>query len=421
MVRPTAAPAPKAPASQDHVALAAGRTGSVPPALTATDGLPVVTAAVSLDDKGRIVGADGRPYGGVELFYDEKQDRVLDSTHKAFDANQIGSQPHSSEAAHATDAKHGHPLTGVMLDENNRLVTPDGQPFMGWELTYDAANDRVLDAQGQTVDPKKLPGWVSSKERTKDDATIVRQIRVGAAVASGLAWAGVDGLWYRRSLAGMQGRVGSLQASTQAFAKGQSLSGRLAETPVVGALARTMNSRQTAKITKLNRAMTLAQATPMQEARFRAQEKLQGLQSASRAFKSGESLAGRLKDAPVVGSAVRATESRRQTTIRQLRSDLRTDAVTPGVGTRVRNAVRGRVLPTLMLAVDGYAIYNNAQNWSAPGNVRKWDDALRIAGNGLSVAGDLMAFKRGDITHAIVTHVAGVAVTMAGHMANDQD
>jgi hypothetical protein len=262
---------------------------------------------------------------------------------------------------------------------------------------------------------------VASRERHADDEAVVRRIRIGAAVASGAARAGVDALWYRRSLTGMQGRVGSLQASAKAFAKGQSLSGRLAETPVIGALARTTDSRRTATIAKLDRKITLIQSTPLQEARFRAQERLSGLQSASRAFKKGESLAGRMQDTPVIGTAVRAAESRRQTSIRTLRTELRTDAVTPGIGTRVRNAMRGRILPTAMLAIDSHAVYSNVRNWSAPGNTRKWDDVLRIAGNGMSVAGDLMAFKRGDITHAITTHLAGVAVTTVGHIANDED
>jgi hypothetical protein len=421
MARPAQAPAAAPSTSKDQVKLAAGRQGSVPTALTATDGLPVATADVTLDAKGRIVGADGRPYGGVELFYDGQQDQVLDSTSKPIDTQQIGSQPRRSQVAAALDASNGHLQGGVMLNENNQLVTPDGQPYLNRDLFYDPKHDRVRDAQGQTVDPQTLPGWVASRERTDADAHLVRGIRIGAAVGSGLAWAGVDAMWYRHSLTGMQGRVSSLQASTSAFAKGQSLTGRMAETPVVGALARAVNNRQTAKITKLDRRVTLLQSTPLQEARFRAQERVQSLQAASKAFKQGESLAGRMKDTPVIGSAVRAAESRRQGTIRQLRSDLRTDAVTPGIGTRVRNAVRGRVLPTLMLAVDGYAVYQNVQNWSTPGNTRKWDDALRIAGNGLSVAGDMMAFKRGDITNAIVTHVAGVAVTTVGHIANDQD
>jgi hypothetical protein len=355
------------------------------------------------------------------MTYDGQNDQILDVAGNAFDKQQIGNQPHRHQGATALDSRHGHPQTGVLLDEYNRLVTPDGQPYQGRELTYDPKTERVTDGEGRAVDPASLPAWLGSNERNHDDASTVRRIRVGAAVTAGVAWAGVDAMWYRRSLTGLQGRVGSLQASTKAFAKGQNLSGRLADAPVIGALARGANNRRTAKIAKLDRAITLIQATPLQEARFRATEKLTALQTASRAFKKGEGLAGRLKDAPVVGAAVRAAETRRQGTIRQLRTDLRTGAVTPGMGTKVRHALRGRVMPTVMLAVDGVATYQNVRNWSAPGNTRKWDDTLRIAGNGLSVAGDLMAFRRGDITTAITTHLAGTAITMVGHIANDQD
>src|SRR5690606_34630117 len=120
------------------------------------------------------------------------------------------------------------------------------------------------------------------------------------------------------------------------------------------------------------------------------------------------------------GSAAQAVEERRQTTITRLGTDLQRDEVSVGLGTRLRNATRGRIVPSLLLGLDLYGVYPGLKGRNAPGNERKWDDALRIGGNAVSAAGNVMTLKRGDITNGLRTVMAGIVLSTAGNIANDQ-
>src|SRR5688500_12396371 len=78
--RPTAPVAPSPAAAPDRLQTAVP-TGqpAVGVSLTATDGEPVQLAEVHADEHGRILDAQGRPYGGIELTYDSASGQVRDS------------------------------------------------------------------------------------------------------------------------------------------------------------------------------------------------------------------------------------------------------------------------------------------------------------------------------------------------------
>jgi hypothetical protein len=249
---------------------------------------------------------------------------------------------------------------------------------------------------------------------------VMKRVKVATAGASGALGVGMDYLWYRSTLGGMQRRVTGMQAASKAFQSGTSLQGKLKNTPVLGSMVNRLETRRTGKVQTLQRSIKIANMTSAQEGRFITTERLKQLKLESKAFAKGQTMAGRLKDTPVVGGVVRGLETRRQATIKKLQTELKTPATQAGTWTKVKNTTRGRIFPAIMLASDGYSIYQGVKQLSAPGNTRKWDDALRIGGNAVSAAGDVMAFRRGNVGGAIATHATGMVISTIGSMLDDQ-
>jgi hypothetical protein len=311
----------------------------------------------------------------------------------------------------------------LFVNENNQIVTGDGQPYLGVPM-FLGPNDQIVDAQGKPADIAALQAQAGAGQpqaTSAADQKMVRRVKMATASASGALGVGMDYLWYRSTLGGMERRLTGMQQASKAFKAGTSLQGRLKDTAVAGRVVNHLQTRRTEKLGQLQRSIKVAKMGPAQEGRFITQERLKSLRADSKAFQRGEGMMGRLKDAPVVGGIARGVESRRQNTMRRLQAEIKTPAAQAGTWTKVKNATRGRVFPAIMLASDGYSIYQGVKQLNAAGNTRKWDDALRIGGNTVSAVGDVMAFKRGHIGTAVATHAAGMVIGTVGSMFDDQD
>jgi hypothetical protein len=314
----------------------------------------------------------------------------------------------------------------LFVNDNNQIVTADGQPYLNVEM-FLGPNDQIVDAQGKAIDLGALEAQAGvsnpqpAQPLSEADQKVMRRVKMATAGASGAMGVGMDYLWYRSTLGGMQRRVTSMQAASKAFKAGTSLQGKLKDTPVVGSVVTKLQSRRTEKVGTLQRSIKIANMTPVQEGRFIAQERLKALKLESKAFRTGQSRLGRMKETPVVGSIAKGVESRRQATIKRLQAEIKTPASQAGTWTKVKNATRGRIFPAIMLASDGYSIYQGVKQLNAAGNTRKWDDALRIGGNAVSAGGDIMAFKRGNIGGAVATHAVGMVIGTVGSMFDDQN
>lgn len=326
----------------------------------------------------------------------------------------------AAPAAPQAPAQGGQPE--LFLTDRNQIVTADGQPYLGVEM-YLREDGQITNPQGQVIDPNTLPGAQApaTGAPTAADQTLVRRIKTGTAIASGAMGVGMDYMWYRSTLGGMERRLASAQRTSTAFQAGQGLQGRLATAPVVGRVVNGLENRRQGQMESLSRNIRVARMTPAQEGTFLARERLTALRTESRAFRQGEGLMGRMKDTPVVGRVANGLENRRQATIRTLQTQIKAGEAGASTWTRVRNATRGRIFPAIMLASDGYSVYNGVRHLNDAGNTRQWDDALRIGGNAVSAVGDVLAFRRGHIGTAVATHAAGLVVNTLGTIFNDQD
>ncbi|MBC7544439.1 MAG: hypothetical protein H7338_17090 [Candidatus Sericytochromatia bacterium] len=313
----------------------------------------------------------------------------------------------------------------LFVNEQNRIVTADGQPYMNTEM-YLGENDQIVDAQGKSIDLVALEGQPGAptggaQAPSAADLKVMKRVKMGTAAASGALGIGMDYMWYRSTLGGMERRLNSLQTASKAFKNGTGVQAKLQNTPVLGTVVTKLQNRREGKVGPLQRSIKIARMTPGQEGKFLAKERLTALRSESKAFAKGQSMMGRIKDTPVVGSLAKGVENRRQSTITRLQAEMKATQSQAGTWTKVKNATRGRIFPTIMLASDGYSVYQGIKGLKAPGNTRKVDDYLRIGGNAVSATGDIMAFRRGHIGNAIATHAAGMVISTLGTMLNDQD
>lgn len=84
-------------------------------------------------------------------------------------------------------------------------------------------------------------------------------------------------------------------------------------------------------------------------------------------------------------------------------------------------AFLGKLVPGLMVALGGYSVYKRLANeWSAAGNVRKWDDIARIAGDSLTMLGGAMAFVPAiGLVPGLATATVGSLLVWLGEVSND--
>lgn len=412
-------------------------------------GQPVTAAPqappdLGFDGQGRVMVLDtNQPYLGMDIRVAGRPDaagqwvpdqpvRFTDAQGNTIDldaleqAHGYGVQAPATNGAPAAAAPQAPGLNPEepVLDMSNRnaagfpkITYPDGRPYQGKELYFNEQTQQIVDAQNQAVDPNSLGLGPVANEA--DQAT-VRKIKTITTIAGGAIGVGMDYMWYRSTLPGMQSRLTSMTKASQAFQAGTSLQAKMANTPVIGSVVRRMETSRQGKIETLTRSIKVANMTPKQEALLLSKERLATLKAESKAFRSGQSMMGKMQNKPVVGGIAKGVESRRQAQIGRLQAEIRTGAE-PSAWTRVKNASRGKVMPALMLASDGYSVYKGIKHWNDPGNDRKWDDALRIAGSATSAAGDIMAFKKGNIKAAIATHAAGLVINTVGSLFNDLD
>lgn len=82
----------------------------------------------------------------------------------------------------------------------------------------------------------------------------------------------------------------------------------------------------------------------------------------------------------------------------------------------------GKVTPALSVGIAGYTLYDRfKKGFSGTDNVRKWDDALRVAGDALQVGGGVAAFVPAvGLVPGMVAITAGTLVTALGDFFDDE-
>jgi hypothetical protein len=82
----------------------------------------------------------------------------------------------------------------------------------------------------------------------------------------------------------------------------------------------------------------------------------------------------------------------------------------------------GKVTPALAVGISGYTLYDRfRKGFSGTDNVRKWDDALRVAGDALQVGGGVAAFVPAvGLVPGMVAITAGTLVTALGDFFDDE-
>ena len=81
----------------------------------------------------------------------------------------------------------------------------------------------------------------------------------------------------------------------------------------------------------------------------------------------------------------------------------------------------GKVAPVIGGAMGAWSLHTKiTKDWSAKGNDRKWDDVIRMAGDGLQIAGTVAAFvPAAGLVAGLGLQLAGTVVTWLGEMFND--
>lgn len=81
----------------------------------------------------------------------------------------------------------------------------------------------------------------------------------------------------------------------------------------------------------------------------------------------------------------------------------------------------GKIAPVIGGAIGAWSLHKKAtKEWNAEGNDRKWDDVIRMAGDGLQMAGAVAAFVPAlGLVAGLGMQLAGTFVTWAGEMFND--
>lgn len=81
----------------------------------------------------------------------------------------------------------------------------------------------------------------------------------------------------------------------------------------------------------------------------------------------------------------------------------------------------GKAAPAIGGAIGAWSLKKKiTEEWNARGNDRKWDDVIRMAGDGLQIAGAVAAFvPAAGLVAGLGLQLAGTLVTWAGEMFND--
>ncbi|MBI6546203.1 MAG: hypothetical protein HY692_05380, partial [Cyanobacteria bacterium NC_groundwater_1444_Ag_S-0.65um_54_12] len=79
-----------------------------------------------------------------------------------------------------------------------------------------------------------------------------------------------------------------------------------------------------------------------------------------------------------------------------------------------------RLLPVFGIFASGYVLFNRLKQWNAPGNDRKWDDAVRILGDGMFMASSaLLLFPRLRFLRGMILGTVALGVNWFGELGND--
>ncbi|MBC7544440.1 MAG: hypothetical protein H7338_17095, partial [Candidatus Sericytochromatia bacterium] len=186
-----------------------------------------------------------------------------------------------------------------------QIIYPDGKPYLGKELYVDesaAPENQIVDKAGKVVDPASL--GLGPEGASPADQKLAKTIQKATAVGMGAFNIYMNKIWYRSTLTGMEGKLDNLHASSIRFNNGTSIQGKLASKPVIGSIVNKMQVRRQTKIETVRKNLSLMRMSAGEEAQFMATQRLQGLVAKSKAFKAGEGMMGRLKNAPVVGKMV---------------------------------------------------------------------------------------------------------------------
>jgi hypothetical protein len=415
-----------------HAMAATGQTAQAPQR-PLTPPPPLFT-----NEQGQVVTNDGQPYLGLTIYQDPQSGVYHDGQGHEINLEAeelrrgIGNSPEQPAApggapAAANGGQEAVDPNTAMVDYSKvdgsgrpQVVYPNGEPYLGRELFVDEASGAVFDKEGKSVDPATLG---APQGPTPEEQKLSRRIQQGTALASGAFNVYMNRIWYNSTAQGMAGRLQSMQRSSSAFKAGTSLQSKMANTPVVGNIVNRLQVRREGKIDKLQRNLKLVNMTPKQEAMFMAKERLATLKAESAAFKRGEGMLGRMKNAPVVGNYAKKVEANRQVQIRQVRTQIKSGTIETTWKNKVANATRGRILPGLMALGSGWSTYTEIRDTRRraddPTNVRKWDDYTRIAGGAIQTGGALMALKRGNVKGAIITATAGTVISTVGEFFRD--
>lgn len=82
----------------------------------------------------------------------------------------------------------------------------------------------------------------------------------------------------------------------------------------------------------------------------------------------------------------------------------------------------GKLTPALSSGFAGYSLYERfRKGFDGPSNARKWDDALRVAGDAIQVGGGVVAFVPAvGLVPGMVAITAGTLVTALGDLFDDE-
>jgi hypothetical protein len=308
-----------------------------------------------VDGAGRpqIVYPNGEPFLGRALFVDEASGAIFDKEGKSVDPATLGvpQGPTPEEQKLAKKIQVGTAVaSGGFNLYMNKVWYNSTLPGMTSKLQSLQRSSKSFKAgtslQGKMKDVPVLnryANWRQSSRTNKIDK-LQRNIKLTSMTPK------------QEALFNAKTQLKNLQAESKAFTQGKSMLGRMKDAPVVGSIAKGVETRRTTQIRTLKTQIK----TGHMEANWKT--------------KIGNATRGRvLPGLMALGSGW-------------------------GTYTEIRESVRRKDDPT---------------------NVRKWDDYTRIAGGALQTGGALAALKRGNVKGAIITATAGTLISTVGEIFKD--